>query len=162
MRLALCALAVALATLCAAARVSTAAGEPYPTEPGVRFQAIDVFVDSPEKLAAYQVELTYPAATVQVVGVEGGAADAYREAPHFDERGKTGGRIVLAAFTLDEDRAPEGRVRVARLHLRVRGPATPQITVRPVTAARPGGDKIDVDADVRPARRAEGEQATEA
>ena len=82
----------------------------------LRFRPVDVWVETgSQPLSAYQLEVHYNAATAYLVGVEGGDG-VFAEAPYYDPRGLTGGRIVLAAFTT-ESTAPSGRVRVARLHL---------------------------------------------
>ena len=95
------------------------------------FRPVDVWVRTAgERLAAYQVEVTYDPKRVKIVGVEGGEKGPFNEAPYFDPKGKTGGRIVVAAFTADDEAAPAGRLRVARLHLRVEGGGDPDIQIR--------------------------------
>jgi hypothetical protein len=119
-------------------------------ERAVRFTAADLFLDSGKnRLVAYQVEITYDRERVRVVGLEGGEPRAFSDAPHYDPAGMTGGRIVIAAFTTDDEAAPRGLGRVARLHLRVSGPGDPGLRVKVVTAAKPGGKRIDVKADLR-------------
>lgn len=82
-----------------------------------RFAAYDVVIDTAGRpLAAYQFEIMTNA---QIVGVEGGEVP-FTEAPHYDPAALQGGRIIIAAFTLD-DRLPAGRVRVARVHLQESG-----------------------------------------
>ncbi|MFH0910434.1 MAG: hypothetical protein V1918_02845 [Planctomycetota bacterium] len=120
-------------------------------KPTVSFRSFDIWIDSgAERLAAYQAEVGYPRDSVKVVGVEGGEAKAYQDAPCYDELGMEGGKIILAAFTTDDRTAPQGRVRVARLHLRVEGKEPPALSVRPVTAAKPGGEKIEPKAEIVP------------
>lgn len=138
----------ALASLAAAAAPADAPAKPE--APAVSFRAVDVWVEpaGEAKLAAYQVEIGYDAKTVKVVGVEGGEPEGFREAPSFDEAGKAGGRIVLAAFVGDDGQAAAGRQRVARLHLRVEGGAASECTVKPVAAAQPGGKRIEAKAAV--------------
>ena len=120
-----------------------------PGEERVRFLPLDVFVDSgEERLAAYQIEVTYDASRVKIVGIEGGEAEGFREAPYYDRKGMTAGRIVIAAFVPDDDAAPSGRTRVARLHLRVEGDGELDCTVRLVTAARPGGGQIEPEVEL--------------
>lgn len=117
--------------------------------PALRFEAMDLFVDSGRKpLVAYQVELRFDAAHVGIVGVEGGTADAFRDPPFFDEEGMEGGRLVLAAFTTDHRRAPKGRSHVARIHLRITGPEEPAIDATLMTAASPGGAKIKANVEL--------------
>lgn len=102
-----------------------------------RFTAVDVWIDTPRPLAAWQVEIRTSA---PVVGVEGGEPTAYAEPPFYDPRALQGGRIVLAAFTTDPA-PPAGRIRVARLHLRETGPA--ELSSKLVAAAAPGGARLD-------------------
>ena len=122
------------------------------------FQAVDVWIDAGAlPLAAYQVEVRYDAARVKVVGVEGGDRGAFNAAPYHDPAGKAGGRIVVASFTTEDARAPAGRVRVARLHLRVEGGGDPEVTIRLVTAAQAGGERIQPEVALTPASDARGE-----
>jgi hypothetical protein len=125
--------------------------EPRPAEKAAEsFRAVDLWVDSGEsRLAAYQVVVTYDKAAVEIVGVEGGATPGFESAPFFDEAGKNAGRIVLAAFTRDA-KAVAGRKRLGRLHLMVTGKPEFEIKVeKVVTAAKIGGDKIEVAAELK-------------
>ena len=116
-----------------------------------RFAAFDLTVDAGDvPLAAWQVEVRYDPATTKILSLEGGETAAFRDAPHYDRRGFTGGRIVIAAFAGRDEDAPRGATRVGRLHLRTEGDAAPP-TVRLVTAARPGGEKIEARATLAPA-----------
>ena len=101
------------------------------------FTAVDVYIESPKPLAAWQVEIRTDAT---IVGVEGGEPKSYAEPPFYDPKALQGGRIVLAAFTTDAA-PPSGRVRVARLHLRERGPTS--LTAHEIVAAAPGGARLD-------------------
>jgi len=145
-----------LALLAAAVIGAALAGEQKPEPPAVSFRAVDLSVDSGDAaLAAYQVEVSYDAKRVKVVGVEGGQAEGFREAPYFDEAGKTGGRIVLGAFVADDKLAGKGAQRVARLHLQVEGQAPLECSVKLVTAARPGGKRVKAAAEVKDSGAAE-------
>lgn len=107
-----------------------------------RFVALDVYVDTGGKpLAAWQFELACPSA---IVGVEGGAAP-FAEPPHHDPAALQGGRIVVAAFTLDPD-PPGGRVRVARLHMEERGAV--EYAPRLVAAGAPGGGRLEAKIEI--------------
>jgi hypothetical protein len=106
------------------------------------FTAVDVYVDSPKPLAAWQVEIRTDAT---IVGVEGGEPKAYAEPPFYDPKALRGGRIVLAAFTTDAA-PPSGRIRVARLHLQERGAS--ELTAKDIVAAAPGGAKMDVKVEL--------------
>ena len=116
------------------------------------FRAVDVIlVSSEDALVAYQVEIRYDRERMKIVGLEGGAAAPFSEPPYYDPAGLTAGRIVIAALTTDDENAPRGRFRVARLHVIVEdGGAVPPLTTRLVTAARPGGDRITPDVEILP------------
>lgn len=88
----------------------------------VRFVSVDVMVDSGAKgLAAWQVEVKTIQGDVRIVGVEGGdCANVYRDPPYYDPAALAGGRIIVASYTT-APQPPAGKVRVARLHLQVRG-----------------------------------------
>jgi hypothetical protein len=99
-----------------------------PVDPGnredqeLRFTHVDLVLDSGGAgLHAWQVELVDPSGRAKVVGVEGGDDGAWSAAPYYDPAALQGGRIVLAAFSLDG--GPRGRQRVARVHLAVQGAA---------------------------------------
>lgn len=108
----------------------------------VRFEAVDVFVDAGESpLSAYQFDLTTPAREgwqASIVGVEGGEHPAFRKAPYYDPAALHSGRIIIAAYSVDET-LPTGRTRVARLHMELRrvviAPAAEAFDMRPPPAA---------------------------
>ena len=142
-----------LAGLFLAALLLGAAPEPADqAAPAPRFAPVDVFVDAgEERLAAWQVELTYDGGKVQVLSLEGGEPQSFREAPYYDPAGMTGGRMVIAAFVADDAQAPAGRNRVARLHLRMEKADSPLPAARLVTAAKPGGGRIEAKVELVPA-----------
>jgi hypothetical protein len=104
----------------------------------VRFTAYDVVVDAAQPLAAWQVELR-AAGDAKIVGVEGGEPEVYAKPPYYDPAALEGGRIVLGAFTTGA--APQGRVRVARIHVQEKG--APEWSSRLVAAAAPGGARFE-------------------
>ena len=110
-----------------------------------RFVPLDIQLDSPEPVAAWQFELKDREAATKVVGVESGGHPAFRRAPYYDRAAVAEGdtsRIVVADYSLAEaDQLPSGRFRVATLHLMVRG--EPDFELRLITAATPDGDAID-------------------
>lgn len=110
-----------------------------------RFVPLEVQLDSPEPVAAWQFELKDRGAASKVVGIENGGHPSFRRAPYYDRaavaRGDTS-RIVVADYSLaDADELPAGRFRLATLHLMVRG--EPDFELRLVTATTPDGDAID-------------------
>jgi hypothetical protein len=109
---------------------------------GIHFLGMDLWVDSGnDALAAYQVEITYDRSAVRIVGLEGGQAGSYKNAPYYDQKGFESGRIIVAAFTTGKD-TPKGRTRVATIHIAVEGNATPELTCKLMTAAKSGGQRI--------------------
>lgn len=110
-----------------------------------------LWIDSGQScLAAYQVEVSYDPTRVFIVGIEAGPKEAFSEAPYYDPRGLTAGRIIIAAFSKKDNLAPPGRTKVCRLHLMVKGEAGVELVVRVMVAAAPGGEKLSVKAEVEP------------
>jgi hypothetical protein len=137
----------------AAALLALFGGAAAAAEPATRFQAVDVFVDAgPAPLAAYQVDIEYDRAVSSLVGVEGGDRPFQRE-PYYDPKGLTAGRIVVADFSIQGD-LPRGRIRVARLHLEMRG--DPGLTARLAAAATAGGGSIPARVTLIPFEGSEG------
>ncbi len=113
---------------------------------GTRFTSMEILIDSgAEALAAWQLEWSDPSDRASLVGIEGGEHDAFAEPARYDPRALAGGRVVLAAFSLDEE-LPRGRTRVARLHLEVRGddPVTGECKL--VAVANAAGHEIEAKA----------------
>jgi len=118
-----------------------------PRQEGIRFVALDVYVDGgAQAVAAWQFELSGDD-RAKIVGVEGGEPKCWAEAPYYDPAALQGGRIIIAAFTLDA-KVPAGRVRVARIHLQESGVGSPDYTSKVMAAAAPGGARIDAKIDV--------------
>ncbi len=138
-------LAAAMVLLCLMAQAR--AGE-APERPAVRFEAVDVYVDSGAKpLAAYQFELTATRGRAAIVGVEGGEHPAFQQAPYYDPAALQHDRIIIAAFSTGRD-LPTGRTRVARVHLQVSGEEKPAYAVTLQAAATAGGARISATATV--------------
>jgi hypothetical protein len=100
-------------------------------------------------LSAYQVEVRYDRRRVRIVGLEGAGKMAFKEPPFYDPKGMSGGRLVVGAFTTGDASAPKGRTAVARLHLHIKGKPPKALTVRVMTAARPGGGRIQARAHLQ-------------
>jgi hypothetical protein len=121
------------------------------TPPGgeMRFRALDVFIDTGGRpLAAWQIEIRGEDGTSKIVGVEGGEPAPFAGAPYYDPAALQGGRIIIAAFTTDEN-PPAGRIRVARLHLVEAGGEKPVYSARVLAAATRGGERIDVRVELK-------------
>jgi len=130
-----------------AALMGALLGQPTATDSGVRFQAVDIFLNPHGKpLAAYQLEFLVTTGQAQVVGVEGGEHPAFKEAPFYDPKAIQQERVIVAAFnTGPGDRLPAGRTRVATIHLRVTGERNAGHEVKLETAATVDGMKIPVE-----------------
>lgn len=114
-------------------------------EAEARFMPVEVFLDSPEPVAAWQFELKDRNASMKVVGVENGGSDVFQRAPYYDREAVTRGdanRIVVADYSLaEENELPSGRVRVATLHLMLDGDADFELNL--VTANTADGRPIE-------------------
>ena len=121
---------------------------PAATEQTVRFQAVDLFIDSKETpLAAYQLEFLVKSGDAKVVGVEGGEHQAFQEAPFYDPLAIQRERVIIAAFnTTSADKLPKGKTRVATIHLQVGGDRRPQFELKLEAAATIGGRSVSVEA----------------
>ena len=121
-------------------------------EDGLRFRAVDIYLDSPRPFAAWQFELNDLNGAMRVVGVENGESTAFARAPYYDREAVqlgTADRIIVADFTLaDEAALPSGRVRIATLHLLMEGSAAPAFDLRLVTATTRNGEVIDATIDL--------------
>lgn len=146
-RRALCALGLVAIGIVGIGQGEDARGE-KPVAPEVRFAAYDVFVDSgAQPLGAWQVDIKADegknAGTVKIVGIEGGEAEVYRKPPVYDPRAMMRDRVIIGAYSTAAD-LPHGRTRVARIHVRLDGPADwqPEFDVKLDTAATGEGAAI--------------------
>ena len=135
-----------LAALCLMVSISVGGQRPDPAESAaheiVRFEAIDVFIDTGEKpLAAYQFELKAFRGDVMIVGIEGGEHAAFEEPPYYDPAALNNDRVIIADFNTEKD-VPAGRTRLARIHVRVRGKEEPRYRTVLETAVAPGGKEV--------------------
>ena len=118
----------------------------------VRFEAIDVFVDSgTTPLAAYQFELASKTPGVEIVGIEGGEHAAFAEAPFYDPKAMNNNRVILAAFNTGKN-LPSGRSRVARIHVQLEGPGRKEYRTRLAVSATSDGEQIPATLSVAKAR----------
>lgn len=118
----------------------------------IRFEAIDVFVDSgDERLAAYQFELTSQEPGVEIVGIEGGEHTAFKEPPFYDPKAMNNNRVILAAFNTGQD-LPAGRSRVARIHVQVTGPGQREYRTTLLVSATVEGQQIPARVSIAKAK----------
>lgn len=114
----------------------------------VRFDAIDVFVDSGDDLlAAYQLEFLSDAEGVVFVGIEGGEHPAFLRPPYYDPRAMNNNRVILASFNAGLD-LPKGRSRVARIHIQMSGPASRKFQTSLMASATRDGRPIPADISI--------------
>ena len=136
------ALHAVLALLWAATVLSTTA-QPEASS----FTTVDLFVVSDTPVAAWQVELTERRGAMQIVGIERGDDSTFRDPPFYDRLAMTRSatdRIVLASFSLsDASQLQSGRVRIARVHVRMPGGSVPDYEARLVAAGTADGRPID-------------------
>src|SRR5215208_5993286 len=120
------------------------AQEPAGEEGRVRFNAIDIYVDSGSTpLAAYQLEFAATNGNAAIVGIEGGDPGVFHEPPLYDPAAMQHQRVIIASFsTAFVGDLPSGKTRVATIHMRVDGAQAPQFAVKLVTAANSEGKKI--------------------
>jgi hypothetical protein len=115
----------------------------------VRFAPVHIYLDSGDKpLAAYQFELKARSGQIKIVGVEGGAHPAFREAPYYDPAALMNDRIIIAAFNTGTD-LPHGRTRIATIHLQILGDAEPQYELKLVTVADDNGQRIPAELNLQ-------------
>jgi len=127
-----------------AALLGTLLAQPAGTNQTVRFQAVDIFVDSKEvPLAAYQLAFSVKSGDARVVGVEGGEHPAFKDAPFYDPKAIQQERVIVAAFnTAASDKLPSGKTRVATIHLQILSEPPPQYALTLQAAATVDGGKI--------------------
>lgn len=107
-----------------------------------RFVAMDIYAETGGRpLAAWQIELSCDPAQATIVGVEGSG----EKPPYYDPAALQGGRIILASFST-EPALPTGRVLVARVHVQETG--SPVYTPTLMTAAAPGGERLEMKIDL--------------
>ena len=125
---------------------AVAAG-PQAAETAVRFETVDVFVDTTDKaLAAYQLEFFAGAGDAKIAGIEGGTHPAFATPPYYDPKAMQQDRVILGAFTTNEATAlPTGKTRVATIHLQTVG-TPPDFQIRLQAAADADGKTITAEA----------------
>ena len=125
----------------AAVLASVEAGAQEP-EAAVRFEAVDVYIDSAARpLAAYQFEFAAETGEIKIVGVEGGEHEAFKQPPYYDPAALSNDRIIIAAFNTGRN-LPSGKTRVARIPLQVTGAVEPEYVVIVSAAATSDGEEI--------------------
>ncbi|QOV88909.1 hypothetical protein [Humisphaera borealis] len=119
----------------------------------VRFETVDVYIDAGDKpLAAYQFTLHSATKTALLAGLEGGEHPAFAQPPYYDPRALIDERVIVAAYSTAEE-LPQGRTRVARLHVQVTGDKNAEYVATLQTAAGADGSIIPAKLTVETAVR---------
>jgi hypothetical protein len=120
-------------------------------ESRIRFRAVDIYVDSANApLAAYQLEFSVTNGIAKIVGIEGGAHQAFHEPPFYDPKAMQQERVIIAAFSTDKpEKLPKGKTRVATIHLQTVGTEQPAFQLKLEAAANSDGNKIPVTASAK-------------
>lgn len=115
---------------------------PVNADDGIRFEAVDVFIDSGDQmLAAWQLELQSTEDAIEIVGIEGGQHAAFSQPAYYDPEAMNGNRVVLAAFSTAEN-LPRGKTRVARIHIQCQGRNVTEYRTSLVVTADAEGEAI--------------------
>lgn len=118
------------------------AQQPADEEGRGRFCAVDIFIDSGSTpLAAYQVRFAVTNGSARIVGIEGGEHAAFRQPPFYDPKAIQNEVAILASFNTS-GQLPNGKTRVATVHLRTTGTKPLQFELKLQTAADAQGNKI--------------------
>ena len=115
-----------------------------------RFEALEIWIDAAQPVAAWQFELRDANGFTKIVGVENGGSDAFGDAPYYDRNAINSGdaeRVIVADFSL-ADELPSGRFRLATIHVMVDG-GDPDFELTLVTVADRDGRRIDASISVR-------------
>jgi hypothetical protein len=117
------------------------AQEPSAETGGIRFRAMDIFVDSGSNaLAAYQLVFLATNGVAKITGIEGGDHPVFKDPPHYDPKAMQHDRVVIAAFSTETAaHLPVGKTRVATIHFAISGGVEPKFMLRLVTTAGPDG-----------------------
>lgn len=113
----------------------------------VSFSSVDIYLDSADPVAAWQLEFAATSGVMKVVGVENGESDVFGDAPYYDREAVDQGRadrIIVADYSLAVESAlPRGRFRVATLHLMLSENDTPEFGTRLIVTATHDGSRTD-------------------
>ena len=120
-------------------------------ESRIRFRAVDIYIDSTNSpLAAYQLEFSVTNGVAKIVGIEGGAHQAFHKPPFYDPKAMQQERVIIAAFSMDKPESlPKGKMRVATIHLQTIGIEAPAFQLKLEAAADAEGNKIPVTASAK-------------
>ena len=136
-----------LAPICIAALLAVTIVCAQDDVQSVRFDAIDVYVQTGDRpLAAYQLDLSAAKGDVTIVGIEGGQSEVFTAPPYYDPAAIQNDRVIIASFsTAAADALPRGKVRIATIHVQVVGNVQPEYDAKITVAATVDGAPIDAE-----------------
>ncbi len=136
-----------LAPICIAALVAVTVVCAQDNVQSIRFDAIDVYVQTGDKpLAAYQLDLSAEKGDVTIVGIEGGESEFFTAPPYYDPAAIQNDRVIIAYFsTAAADALPRGKVRIATIHVQIVGDIQPKYDAKITVAATVDGEPIDAE-----------------
>lgn len=115
-------------------------------EAQIRFEAVAIYLESEEPVAAWQFELGEISGEMRVVGVENGDSAAFDGAPYYDLQAVSEGeadRIIVADYSLSPGvELPTGRIRIATVHVQLHGSAQPDYTLSLIVAGGEDGEPV--------------------
>ncbi|MGQ9651736.1 MAG: hypothetical protein ACUVXJ_16655 [Phycisphaerae bacterium] len=129
------ALALSIALSVVVARAQDVPTTQPASKPTIRFTYVDVLIDTKDQpLAAYQFELAAEKGDGKIVGIEGGEHSAFKAPPYYDPAAMSRDHVIIAAFNTGKD-LPEGKTRVARIHVQITGEQKPEYVIKLEVAA---------------------------
>ncbi len=136
-----------LAPICIAALLAVTIVCAQDDVQSVRFDAIDVYVQTGDRpLAAYQLDLSAAKGDVTIVGIEGGESEVFTAPPYYDPSAIQNDRVIIAYFsTAASDALPRGKVRIATIHVQIVGNVQPVYDAKITVAATVDGEPIDAE-----------------
>ncbi|MEE8153811.1 MAG: hypothetical protein V3T53_02500 [Phycisphaerales bacterium] len=136
-----------LAPICIAALLAVTIVCAQDDVQSVRFDAIDVYVQTgDEPLAAYQLDLLAAKGDVTIVGIEGGEPVVFTAPPYYDPVAIQNDRVIIAYFsTAAADALPRGKVRIATIHVQIVGDVQPEYDAKITVAATIDGKPIGAE-----------------
>lgn len=116
----------------------------------IQFRALQVWLDPHGKaLACYQISVHPVAGEMKLVGIEGGSAGPFNDAPYYDPRAlQRNGRVMLGAYSLAPN-LPAGLTRLATLMFEVVGDAEPKLSADVIVAADAQALPLGADVSLR-------------
>ena len=138
--------------LCAGLVTAACPGSPKINSGEIRFEAVEIYLESEHPVAAWQFELGESSGRMRVVGIENGDSAAFAGAPYYDFEAVIEGeadRIIVADYSLKPaDELPTGRSRIATVHVQLQGPTEPHYVLSLMATGGADGQPIPASIDL--------------